>query len=50
MMNCIRNLVYRLGFNPKPGSIFFSPSRAFDKASEKLMEAFWEAYRKTIKE
>jgi len=25
-MKKIRRLVYRLGFRPKPGSIFFSPS------------------------
>lgn len=26
-MNAIRGLVYRLGFRPRPGSIFYSPSR-----------------------
>jgi len=27
-MRLIRRLIYRLGFSPKPGSIFFSPSTA----------------------
>lgn len=29
VMRFIRNTVYRLGIRPRPGSIFFSPSRAF---------------------
>lgn len=28
-MDNLRALIYRLGFKPKPGNIFFSPSRDF---------------------
>jgi len=28
-MRTIRKIVYKLGFRPKPGSIFFSPSLAY---------------------
>lgn len=37
-MSLVRAIVYRLGFNPRPGSIFFSPSRALLRLSK---EARW---------
>jgi hypothetical protein len=38
-MRLIRKLIYRWGFRPKPGSIFFSPSLA-------LLYAHAEAWRR----
>lgn len=39
LLDRIRTLIYKVGLRPKPGSIFFSPSRAFYIAVD---EAFKE--------
>ena len=40
MMGLIRSIIYRLGFRPKLGSIFFSPSWVSPEAHKKIMDAF----------
>lgn len=37
-MNLIRDLIYGIGIRPKPGSIFYSPSRAFSIGARKGIE------------
>jgi len=42
MMRYIRRLIYRLGFEPKPGSVFFSPSLNLLPSDEaRLMTEHW---------
>jgi hypothetical protein len=35
LMNLIRAVIYKIGIRPKPGSIFYSPSRALLLAVDK---------------
>lgn len=51
MMRLIRRVIYRWGFKPKPGSIFYSPSLSFMDAfrtSKTVYEAFEEGYNKAL--
>lgn len=38
MISKIRGLVYKLGFRPKPGSVFFSPTRAFEASYKEAVK------------
>lgn len=44
-MRRIRGLVYRLGFRPKPGSIFYSPSKDWQLALANFGRDFERAMR-----
>lgn len=44
-MRHIRGLVYRLGFRPKMGSIFYSPSRTWILATRNIGRDFERAMR-----
>lgn len=44
-MRWIRKIVYGLGFRPRPGSIFFSPSWVLNAASRQAYAAFVKGYR-----
>lgn len=47
----LKKLIYRLGARPKAGSIFYSPSLAWQYAYKdyKLADAFEEGYAKTLR-
>lgn len=49
-MRWIRRSIYRMGFRPKPGSIFFSPSIAFAEASTEAFSTMREAMRRSYGE
>lgn len=36
-MRLIRGLIYRLGFRPKPGSVFYSPPIAYLTAPKEII-------------
>jgi hypothetical protein len=46
----IRRLVYRMGFRPKPGSIFFSPSIAYAEVFHKAVMNAIDSMRKSYGE
>lgn len=50
-MRYIRGWIYRLGFEPKPGSIFYSPSKAWVIAFKKydLVKAMEDGFREAEK-
>jgi hypothetical protein len=48
MLRYIRRMVYKLGFRPKPGSIFYSPSKDAELAGQEALAAFEEAYEKAM--
>lgn len=35
-MQLVRRVVYKLGFKPKPGSIFYSPSTSYTRITREL--------------
>lgn len=39
MMKYIRNLVYKMGFRPKPRTILYSPSAAYHIDADKAVQA-----------
>lgn len=45
----IRKLVYKMGFRPKPRSIFYSPSLDFQYAHAEMTKVIEEAWRETMK-
>jgi hypothetical protein len=40
----IRRFIYKIGLRPRPGSIFYSPSRDLELAMEGAMEAFRKGF------
>jgi hypothetical protein len=44
-MNTVRNIVYALGFRPKKGSPFYSPSKAFIFGGRRALKISKKAYK-----